>query len=460
VLSIYLVVIGPAAAWGSSLSSESQKTQFIVKHKDSKQPAARKLSGVRGDVGKTFSGSGRRYELIDVNSGSDPAAVKSELENKPDVEYVEVNQRACALAVPNDPLFGRQWNFKQVRAEKAWNITRWPGQGVIVAVLDTGVAYENRTEGGVTYKKIPDFAGTTFVPGYDFVNDDSHPNDDEGHGTHVAGVIAQTTGNGYGTAGLAYSASIMPVKVLDRDGWGTAFDVARAIRWAADHGARVINLSLGIDGFSRTIEDAVNYARNTKKVTVVAAAGNSAIDGNGYLNSDYSGGLTYPARSSRVIGVGATGYDKRRAAYSQYGKGLDLLAPGGTDLDQNGDGNIDGILQQTISRKDPSRYKFYMLTGTSVAAPHVSAAAAMLIARGLDKPGYVYSALTRSAVDLGPRGYDKYSGYGLLDLYGALTYKCVSTEWYFAEGCTENGYDTKITVANPSDMATKIKATF
>lgn len=377
--------------------------------------------------------SDSRYKLVRAASPGQVADLKKKLAADPDVEYVEKNQTARALFTPDDPYFinGAQWNLKQVKAPAAWDIDPGAGDGVIVAVLDTGVAYEDYTDSKHTYRRMPDLSPATFVPGWDFVNNDSHPNDDHGHGTHVAGVIAQATNNGYGAAGLAYGARIMPVKVLDESGVGSEFDIAWGIRWAADRGAKVINLSLGFEHPSRAIKDAIYYARHVKGVTVVAAAGNSA-DPSEY--PDYKGGLMYPARYSSVIGVGATRYGRKRTGYSQYGRALDLVAPGGEmrpGLDRNGDGYPDGIVQETIKQPDwgfgilidPSRYYFYWAEGTSVAAPHVAAAAAMVIAGGITGPADVYRALTRSATDLGHKGRDSRYGYGLLNVAAALRWR-------------------------------------
>ncbi len=392
-------------------------------------------------------------QMTGIRDGGGVGRLRQGLESDPAVEYVEPNYRAWALGFPNDPLWSRQWNFRQVNASAAWLLASKPGNGVIVAVLDTGVAFENYSAWPYNYRRLPDLAGTEFASGYDFVNNDKHPNDDQGHGTHVAGIIAQTTNNGYGAAGLAYRAKIMPVKVLDSQGFGTAYDIASGIRWAADGGAKVINLSLGLQAFSRTVEDAIAYAR-AKNVTIVAAAGNGA------LGTGYSGGLIYPASSEKVISVGATGYDRQRAGYSQFGGGLDLVAPGGTELDQNHDGFVDGILQETIEEDDPSTFTYFWITGTSQAAPHVSAAVAMLIARGLKTPGEVYRALTSSAQDAGSKGHDKYYGYGILDIYGALMFKQTSTTWYFAEGFTADRFNTKILIANPTNSVAKVRAVF
>ncbi|MHB1417818.1 MAG: S8 family peptidase, partial [Chloroflexota bacterium] len=290
---------------------------------------------------------------------------------------------------------------------QAWDVSN--GSGVVVAIIDTGVAYEDYD----VYKKAPDLASTAFVPGWDFVNGDAHPNDDYGHGTHVAGTIAQSTNNGLGVAGIAYGAQIMPLKVLDASGSGTDADVADAIKWAADHGARVANLSLGGPEPGTVLQDAINYAYD-RGVVVVASAGN-----------DNKGSVSYPAACDHTIAVGATRYDQARAPYSNYGQALDLAAPGGDlSVDQNGDTYGDGIVQQTFGSGDPANFSFYFYQGTSMAAPHVTGAAALLLAHGnVTTPDQVLAALAATAKDLGAPGWDQYFGSGLIQVYNALNYR-------------------------------------
>jgi len=220
----------------------------------------------------------------------------------PNVERAEPVYRYHADFFPNDPRFKEQWNMEMIHARQAWDIAQ--GAGVVVAVIDTGIAFEDYDE----FTAVPDLKGAKFVPGYDFVNDDSHPNDDQGHGTHVAGTIAQVTDNGEGVAGVAYKATLMPVKVLDQNGTGTSADIADAIRWAADHGANVINMSLGGGGRSQVMESAVAYARK-KGVVVVAAAGNGA-----------RGTVEFPAAYPVAIAVSAVGPTGELASYSSWGQ--------------------------------------------------------------------------------------------------------------------------------------------
>jgi len=185
------------------------------------------------------------------------SAVLRALNRNPLVSYAEPNYTASALAVPNDPYYGYQWNLDNssyggIQVEQAWDTAS--GAGAVVAVVDTGVAYENYSDGIGDYYLAPDFNTTHFVAGYDFVNGDSHANDDNSHGTHVAGTIAQSTNNSRGVAGVAFDASIMPVKVLNSEGSGSYSAVANGITWAADQGAHVINLSLGGSSPSTTLK--------------------------------------------------------------------------------------------------------------------------------------------------------------------------------------------------------------
>ncbi len=373
--------------------------EIIVKVRGEKEPR----------VVKVPTGEVERYVDLYKNSGAD-------------IEYAEPNFIATKSWVPNDSFYNFQWNFDNatyggVGAEEAWEALGAPGnpgQGVIVAVVDTGVAYEDAIVGLKHYYQAPDLANTCFVQGYDFVNNDSHPNDDESHGTHVTGTIAQSTNNASGVAGLAFGACIMPVKVLDRNGSGTYANVAAGIRYAADNGAKVINLSLGGPADGQVIKDAVAYAYG-KGVTVVAASGNENTS------------VGYPAAYDQyVIAVGATRYDETRAPYSNFGTSLDIVAPGGdTTVDQNGDGYVDGILQQTFnpSTKQLNAFGYYFFSGTSMATPHVAAAAAMVIGHGnATTPTDVRAALETTADDLGTAGIDMIYGHGLLNIPAALAW--------------------------------------
>lgn len=298
---------------------------------------------------------------------------------------------------PNDPRFEEQWNFKMVHAEEAWEVTR--GKGAIVAVIDTGVAYEDSKRG----KRAKDFGDTQFVPGYDFVHRDSLPFDDNAHGTHVAGTIAESTNNGEGVAGLAFEAKIMPLKVLSSSGSGTSRDIAEAIRWAADHHANVINMSLGSPLPDQLIRSACEYAYG-KGVTIVCAAGNSGHEGVGY-----------PAAYKECIAVSSVGPSGNLSHFSTWGRQIAIAAPGG---DKEAGGEAGGILQNSVKRDDNGVLvdDYYSFQGTSMASPHVAAVAALIVAQGIKKPADVRTVLLKSAQSKGPA--NKY-GAGIVDAAAA-----------------------------------------
>ncbi len=281
---------------------------------------------------------------------------------KQNLEYIEPNYVYHSWATPNDPEYGKQWNLRSINIESAWGETK--GDGVTVAVIDTGVT------------QVPDLKQTKFVKGYDFVADREDATDDHGHGTHVAGTIAQSTNNGYGVAGIAYQAKIMPLKVLGKSGGGTVADIAEAIRFAADNGADVINMSLGGGGASQVMQEAIDYAHN-KGVTIVAAAGNA--------NQNSS---SYPARYPHVISVSALDAAGVKAPYSNFGAGVDLAAPGGSETGK--------IIQETINSSNGQAI-FAGFQGTSMASPHVAGVAALIKASGISEPDEIESILKQSA---------------------------------------------------------------
>jgi len=357
------------------------------------------------------------YALVRVPVGQEEK-FRAQLEANPTVELAERNGVMWTTFVPNDTFYSRQWHMPQVQMERAWDVAN--GSGVAVAVIDTGVAYENYAD----FVQAPDLAGTSFTTGYDFVNSDAHPNDDNGHGTHVAGTIAQTTNNSLGVAGVAYAATIMPIKVMNNAGGGTAVDVANGITWAVDHGADVINLSLGGGHFS-IVENAVNHALSNG-VVVVASAGNAN-----------SPSLYCPACYPGVIAVGATDYNRSRARYSSYGCGqdghcLDVVAPGGDrTADENSDGYPDGVFQQTFEDTcngmwppvDLTSFVYCFFQGTSMASPHVAGAAALLLdANPTLTPQQVGDCLRDTALDRGAPGYDTEYGHGLIQIRDALDF--------------------------------------
>ena len=338
----------------------------------------------------------RKWESLRAGMYELPAGVEvreavEALRASGDFLYVEPDYIRHATSV-DDPYRTYQWNFDAVNAESAWAYST--GSGVIVAVIDTGVSTAGPYDGLGT-------VGT----GYDFVNNDSNPTDDEGHGTHVSGTIAAATNNTAGVAGLAYDATIMPVKVLDSSGAGTSADVVSGINYAVANGASVINMSLGSTAYSSTEAAAVASAYSAG-VFVACASGNSGASS-----------VEYPAAYSGSVAVGATDYNDTRVSYSTYGSALDLMAPGGdVYADDNGDGYADGILQETF---ESGTWGFYFWEGTSMATPHVAAAAALLMANGATNVE-AETYLKDTATDLGSSGFDTRNGYGFIQPDAAL----------------------------------------
>jgi serine protease len=365
--------------------------QLVVDFRDD-EPHAR-IDALGRRLGVVFEPASRFVdadEIYTVETG-DPERLLAALRSDPDVEAAdfqllyripeeelgagsaaEAEPDAQHRGFPNDPLYKHQWHLQQIHAQQTWKASQ--GDGVIVAVIDTGVA------------RVPDLAQTEIVPGWNFVNNTADATDDHGHGTHVAGTIAQSTNNGIGVAGVAFHAKIMPIKVLSARGSGSVSGIAEGIRFAADHGAKVINMSLGGPLASSVLSKAVKYAHD-KGVTVVCAAGN-----------DGRGKVSYPAAYPGAIAVAATQFDETTTFYSNWGKEIDIAAPGGnTRVDQNGDGMMDGVLQNTVVPGDTARNDYLLFMGTSMASPHVAGVAALVVASGVTDPDAVEKVLKDSA---------------------------------------------------------------
>lgn len=352
------------------------------------------------------------------------------IEDESVVEIAEPEYSCWASYVPNDPLYGDQWNFQSfaeggIDVQAAWDdVVGDPN--IIVAIVDSGVAFEEYTYNATGYDPVyyhlaPDLAGTNFVSPRryyirtaglkEFVEYDDHPYDDAGHGTHVAGTVAQTTDNAEGVAGAAFGCSIMPVKVLYYDqgsgqAGGSALAVAAGIKYAADSGAKVINLSFTTTSDSDLIRDAVEYAYNAGCV-IVAAAGNT---GGSY---NY---IEYPAAyDDYCIAVAATDSSKNRAYFSNYHAYVDVAAPGVS------------IKQQTyIYNGMPTSFSYRTMSGTSMAAPHVSAVAALVASDGITDRDLIRQAIEGAAYDLGDPGKDIYFGWGLVNARAAVDYFAIS----------------------------------
>ncbi|MBE9912796.1 peptidase S8 [Paenibacillus donghaensis] len=281
--------------------------------------------------------------------------------------------------VPNDLLFSKyQWNLPIIETNQGWDLSRGSND-VIVGIVDTGADLNH-----------PDLQGR-LLNGYNVINPDSDPDDDVGHGTHVSGIIGAIVNNNEGVAGISWYNKMLPVKALDKSGSGTTYAVAEGIIWAADNGAKVINMSLGNYADSQFLHDAVKYAYD-KDVVLVAASGND--------NTERPG---YPAAYPEVLAVAATDSNMKRASYSNYGDYIDVAAPG-TSIASTYPGN-----------------QYAALSGTSMASPHVAAMAALIRSQNPDLTNkQVMDIMRSSTIDLGPKGRDKYYGYGQIDIFKAL----------------------------------------
>jgi serine protease len=338
----------------------------------------------------TFKKNSKKAGKFTVYKHKNPKAILAQLKNEPGVLLAEQNAYAYATAVPNDPYYSPyQWHMTRIGMETVWDLTTG-SSSVIVAVIDTGID-----------QSMEDLAQTTFTSGYDFINNDNDPTDDEGHGTHVCGTIAQSTNNNLGTVGIVYNSTIMPVKVLGADGTGSYDAIADGIYYAVDNGAKVLNLSLGGYGSLSVLENAVNYAWNNGAI-IMCAAGN-----------DNTSQTHYPSAYTNAMGITATNYLDEKADYSNYGSYVDITAPGGDGNDNNGDGYMDGVLQNTFSGTNEG---YYFMYGTSMATPHVAGiAAAMFSVNPSITNTEVRNILETTADDIGAAGWDQYFGHGLLD---------------------------------------------
>lgn len=387
---------GPDAARSASVSPESAEDipgQIVVDFRDDVGSGDIQSLLVSG-MGLTFAPTALEAETH-IEIANVPASmtrlVLAKLNADPRVEYAEPLARVYAFHTPNDPLFKDQWHLPKVGAPTAWHYST--GRGATVAVVDTGIACEDYN----SFVKVSDLGNTGCVEGFNFVNNTPHANDDQGHGTHVAGTIAQSTDNAHGAAGMAYHARLMPVKVLGANGSGTTAGVADGIRWAADHGAQVINLSLGGPRPAQVLQKAIDHARS-KGAVVIAAAGNSG------------GSVGYPAGHDGVVAVSASDRDDKIAKFSSRGPQVDIAAPG-----------VD-VVQQTICEGGKGKCeRFPAFNGTSMATPHVAGAAALLVSQGITDPDAIERALKSSARVIDPSDdAKKLYGAGVLDAAAAV----------------------------------------
>jgi serine protease len=408
------------------------------------------------------------FDIITIDAGEDPQQVAAALRERGDVDWAQPAYYMHTNLVPNDRYYRElQWNLPLIDLERAWDIQPSAGSSITVAVIDTGMAYTNATittnilgfrdrlgvyppimNAVVPYAAAPQLVtpGRIVAP-RDFVHNTDTPFDFDGHGTHVSGTIGQLTNDGIGTAGVAFNVKLMPLKALCAD-WDLLFgtsvfrcstddNVARAIRYAADNGAKVINMSIGRDspstcaanrdqeGCAPAIEDAMNYAVG-KGVFIAVAAGNSFTESNPTQTP-----AEIASRIKGAVSVASVGVFKEHAPYSSSGSWVELAAPGGI----GGREDQGYVWQQTFDPRvtdtfnfPPSLYRaprFDILgdigyAGTSQATPHVAGVAALLMQQGLTSPAAVEAALVKYAADLGPSGRDDLFGFGLIDARNAL----------------------------------------
>jgi thermitase len=318
------------------------------------------------------------------------------LQGLPGVRYVEPNYLYYAVATPNDPGYSRQWALPKIQANLAWDIWQ-PQSPRYIAIIDTGIDY-NHSDLVNKFRRLSNGQ----IYGYNLLNNTTNANDDNGHGTHCAGIAAAEINNGIGVAGIAgwrpglsgYNqyVQLMPVKVLDANGSGTLTNVARGITWAADNGAHVLSMSLGGSSGAQSLSDAVNYAW-TRGCLIVAAAGNGG-----------SSSPQYPAYYTNCIAVAATDSSDTLTYFSQYGSWVDIAAPGA------------GIYSTYRGNS------YATLDGTSMACPHVSGAAALVWSHA---PSLTNQQL-RSILETNVDPYQPYAGRtiapnaGRLNVYRAL----------------------------------------
>jgi serine protease len=453
----------PPRPYPTDLSSRNGvpylRGSIAVKFRPGTAPAAQRIMIDRIGASAMDTPSYADFNIVTIDDSADPEAAATTLARQPDVEYAQARYIVHPMFVPNDPLYTQQWNFPAIDMEKAWDLNPGATSSIVVAVVDSGVAYRDavlrrnvpawRGSNGVTvfnfpalgvidipFAAAPDIAGANrFVAPRDFIWNDTDPLDLDGHGTHVTGTIGELTNNSVGVAGMAFNVRIMPVKVIDSlwdDILGSPFQgtddvVARGVRYAVDNGAKVLNMSIGRSGPpAPLLQEALIYATQ-HGAFVSIAAGNEFEQGN---PTEWP--AAYASSIQGVVAVGAIGRDRQRAYYSTTGPYVEIAAPGGN---QRSGGTAGGILQQTYdfnfvetyafgpARYGPPRFDvfaYFPLQGTSMAAPHVSGFAALLMQQGITSPPAVEAAMEQFATDLGPSGRDEQYGFGLINPRASL----------------------------------------
>src|SRR2546426_3284992 len=381
--------------------------RILVKFKPGVQSAS--ITAVHQQVGgqvvKTIPHLG--VHVVRLLPGRTDQNALADYKVSPFVDSVEQDAYGYLAATPNDQYYPLQWHYPAIGLPAAWNITT--GSSTIVAVIDSGIRIH------------PDLNGIT-VQGRDTFSDDDDPTDpgcpshpaEFSHGMHVTGTIAALTNNLLGVAGVNWGGAtgirIMPIRAAGEItgvcGVALLSDIADGIVYAADHGAKIVNMSLASTVGTVTLENAVNYAYGLG-VTLVAAAGN-----------DFGGAVSYPAKYANVIAVAATACNSARAAYSNVGPEIDIAAPGGDFVDCTGDGMAEFVLSTSWSPNNGNVYLYDI--GTSMATPHVSGVLALMIGRGITGPAALQLTLQNTATDLGTPGWDPEFGWGFVNAAAAV----------------------------------------
>ncbi len=354
-------------------AQDASPDEFIVKVRPGSENDVRALTQqMSGRVVEQLPQTGMM--LIRLSKGASVSNAMRRMSQLEGVAFAEPNYFAEAYFTPNDPSFGSQWGLPKISAPQAWDLTTG-SSSVKIAIIDTGVDLTH-----------PDLAGK-ILPGYDFVNSDTVAQDDNGHGTHCAGIAAAITNNAAGVAGVGYDCSIMPVKVLNSSGSGTYAAIVNGIVWATDHGANVISMSLGGTSGSSALQDAVDYAWS-HGVVVVAAAGNSN-----------SSSPSYPAYYENCIAVGSTDSLDARSSFSNYGDWVDVAAPGSSVFSTYLGGG------------------YATLSGTSMATPHVAGLAGLL----WSSLGSPTAAMVRSRIESTTDSVGSWLAHGRINCLAALS---------------------------------------